>query len=68
MSSRLHLACGSDCLLRLFHCFLSVVQGKLNETFLAVKLPELDTDFDIDTSSVEEAVQALQINIHPDRE
>ena len=40
----------------------------MNETFLAVKLPELDTDFDIDTSSVEEAVQALQINIHPDRE
>ena len=33
-----------------------------------MKLPELDTEFDIDTSCVAEAVQALQINIHPERE
>ena len=46
----------------------SDVQVKMTETFKAVKLPELDTDFDIDTSSVVEAVQALLINIHPDRE
>ncbi|KAI0242740.1 hypothetical protein LSAT2_011396 [Lamellibrachia satsuma] len=42
------------------------VQGKIDETFKTVKLPELDTEFDIDTNSVVEAVQALEINIHPE--